>query len=420
MTLAVSPRTLPDALLDVAAYPHHPDAVEFRETHISWVFLAGDKAYKVKKPVTFPFLDYGTLALRHEACRAEVRLNRRFTTNVYRGVVALVPRPDGGLAVAPEHDASAVEYAVVMGRYDESTTLAARLDRGQLGVSEAAAVGAAVAGFHAVAPTERGEGLGNVVDETLTTLESAGAPPHRLAALARFCRAALTAFESELAERALAGRVRDGHGDLRAEHILLGAHVEAVDGVEFDAALRVADVGYDLGFLVMDVARTDDELARALVRGYRSASGDPGTDALLDFFCVVRALVRAKVDLLRAAQLSGAAAQARARRASDLLGVAERFAWRVRLPRLVCVTGLAASGKSTVAEALAASSRAPGPVLRPDPEAARRDRPVRARATERVRRCGEPRRLRRARASRRRRDPPRRRRDRRRHVPPPI
>ena len=106
----------------------------------------------------------------------------------------------------------------------------------------------------------------------------------------------------------------------------------------------------------MDVARRDDDLARDLLRGYRAAGGDPGGEALLDFLCTVRALVRTKVDFLRAAQLTGAAADDRTARALALLGVAERFAWRVRLPEVLCVTGLAASGKSTVAEALAQAS----------------------------------------------------------------
>jgi predicted kinase len=186
----------------------------------------------------------------------------------------------------------------------------------------------------------------------VTTLSSTGAPARQLADLARFCRAGIAAFWAEIADRAAAGLVRDGHGDLRAEHVLLGTGIQAVDGVEFSRDLRVADVGYDLAFLIMDVARRDDDLARALVRGYRAAGGDPGGDALLDFLCAVRALIRAKVDFLRTAQLTGAAANERAARAIELLTVAERFAWRVRLPRVVCVTGRAASGKSTLAEVL--------------------------------------------------------------------
>ena len=350
---------LPDALLDAAAYPHRPASVEVRETHISWVFLAGETAYKVKKPVRLPFVDYGTLARRRACCDAELSLNRRFSRGVYREVVALVPRGPGGLAVASEHDARAVEYAVAMDRYDESTTLVARLAHGDAVEADLVAVGAAVAGWHTEAPVEPGGGgerLTAIVEETLATLATTGAPARRLTELARFCRAGLTGFGPELADRAASGHVRDGHGDLRAEHVLLGADIQAVDGVEFDRDLRVADVGYDLAFLIMDVARRDDDLARALLRGYRGAGGDPGSDALLAFLCAVRALIRAKVDFLRAAQLTGAAADDRNARALELLTVAERFAWRARLPQVVCVAGLSGSGKSTVAEALAAAA----------------------------------------------------------------
>src|SRR4051812_5389114 len=101
------------------------------ETHISRVYLGGDSVYKVKKPVRFPFLDYGTLERRHQCCRDEVELNRRFARDLYCGVVALVDDGRGGLTVAPEDDPEAVEYAVEMRRYDESATLAARLAGGQ-------------------------------------------------------------------------------------------------------------------------------------------------------------------------------------------------------------------------------------------------------------------------------------------------
>jgi aminoglycoside phosphotransferase family enzyme/predicted kinase len=351
-------RRLPHALLDPRTYPERPDRVELHETHISWVVLAGATAYKVKKPVRLPFLDYGTLVSRRECCHAELELNRRFAPGLYREVVALVPRGREGLEVASEHDPRAVEYAVVMDRFGEATTLAARLAAGLATEADLAAVGAAVAGFHAASTIEH-DGTARlvaVVEETLETLADAGALSRLLADLTRFCRSAFERFVPELAQRAASGHVRDGHGDLRAEHILLAGGVEAVDGVEFDRELRVGDVGYDLAFLVMDVARRDDSLARSLLQGYRAAGGDPGSEPLLALLCAVRALVRAKIDFLRAAQLTGAAADERIARAIELLGVAERFAWRSRLPRVVCVAGLAASGKSTLAEALAAAA----------------------------------------------------------------
>ncbi len=313
---------------------------ELRETHISWVVLTGDRAYKIKKPVTFPFLDYGTPERRRECCEEEVRLNRRFAPDIYLGVLEIAA---GG---------KPFEYAVEMRRYDDGDTLAARL--AELQPRDLGEVGRAVAGFHAIAePAEGDRSLTSVVEESLATLASAGVA---VDGLARFYRAALAGVADELERRRRAGLVRDGHGDLRAEHILLGSPIRAVDGLEFDPSLRIADVAYDFAFLVMDVARRDDDLARALVRGYRSAGGDPGSDRLLAILCSIRALVRAKVDLLRAAQLTGVASSERAARGDELLALAERFAWRARLPRVVCVIGHAASGKSTVAEALAVAS----------------------------------------------------------------
>jgi uncharacterized protein len=357
---------LPGALLDPGAFPHRPDHVELRETHISWVFLAGDRAYKVKKPVALPFLDYGTLQRRRTCCDEEVQINRRAAPSVYVGLVALVPHGPAGLVVSHEHDPRAVEYAVEMRRYDERATLAAMLEDGRATEGDLRAIGGRLAHFHLrLAPKTSGEGtdrLAEVVEETLATLARAAAgliAPSRLAALARFARAGLDGFGPQLEARDAAGLVRDGHGDLRAEHILLGDRMEMVDALDFDPTLRVADVAYDLAFLVMDVARRDEGLARALVRGYTAGGGDAGGERLLAFLVVVRALVRAKIDLLRADQLAGADRDERVQRADGLLALAERFAWRARLPRVACVGGLAASGKSTLAAAVSSASGLP-------------------------------------------------------------
>ena len=157
------------------------------------------------------------------------------------------------------------------------------------------AIGGRLARFHlGLAPQTSGDGTGRlagVVEETLATLSGAAAglvAPSRLAALARFTQAALDGFGPRLEARDAAGLVRDGHGDLRAEHILLGDQMEMVDAVDFDPTLRVADVAYDLAFLVMDVARRDEGLARALVRGYTAGGGDAGDERLLAFLVVVR------------------------------------------------------------------------------------------------------------------------------------
>jgi predicted kinase len=155
--------------------------------------------------------------------------------------------------------------------------------------------------------------------------------------------------------------VRDGHGDLRAEHVVLEHDgIRIVDCIEFDAALREIDVSSDLAFLVMDLEATGRaDLARCLVESYRRAGGDPGDDALLCWFAAYRAQVRAKVALLRAAQQRGDERLRSTHEAARLLAVGDRLLWRARGPVTIAVGGLAASGKTTLATALASRTGFP-------------------------------------------------------------
>ena len=125
-----------------------PDPVELIETHISWVFLAGPLVYKVKKPVVFPFLDYGTLERRRALCDEEVRLNRRLAPSIYRGVRALAGRDDGWALAEDPDDPEAAEYAVEMRRFDEGATLAAMLARGEATTGHMRELGRRLAAFH--------------------------------------------------------------------------------------------------------------------------------------------------------------------------------------------------------------------------------------------------------------------------------
>ena len=137
-----------DALARPDSYPHHPGLVQVRETHISWVFLAGEFAYKLKKPLVLGFLDYGTAEKRRKMCREEVRLNRRLAPGLYLGVRGVV-LTEGGAVLVGEDEPRAVEFVVEMRRYDERDTFAARLDLGELGREEVAEVGRVLARFHA-------------------------------------------------------------------------------------------------------------------------------------------------------------------------------------------------------------------------------------------------------------------------------
>jgi aminoglycoside phosphotransferase family enzyme/predicted kinase len=369
MDVAVHP-SLVDAMLDPAFYPHRPDSVDLRETHISWVFRAGELAYKVKKPIVLPFLDYGTAARRGEMCKEEVRLNRRLAPRLYRRVVSIVPRGEG-FAPANVDDPAAVDYAVEMEAVDEERSLVALHDAGILSASDVEAVGHLLARFHAGARIVRGpEALGRSLEpvtEILATLRGASAgvvEPGRVRAAMEFTDAFLVRHRSVLERRAADGLIRDGHGDLRAEHAIVpfGGAPYIYDCIEFDPRLREIDVAADLAFLVMDLVRLGrPECARDLVVTYRWAGGDPGDDELIAFFAAYRAWVRAAVACERAAELEG---DPEARRASEdearrLVDLGHRFAWQARGPSLLVVCGLAASGKTTLAERLAAISGRP-------------------------------------------------------------
>ena len=330
---------------------------EVVETHTSRVYLTADRAYKLKKPVSFPFLDYGTLAKRERACREEVRLNRRLAPTLYLGVRSLVPAPGGRTELAGPSAPGAVEYAVEMRRIPRGATLAERVAAGSATREDVAAVAAILARFHAAAKRVSKHGAADLkrrVDGSFAELLELDGVPGALARVEPLLGGALRRLAPELDARAAAGWVRDGHGDLRAEHVVLADPIEIFDCIEFDAELRRTDVGCDLAFLAMDLERLGaPELARALVDEYRAAGGDPGSDALVALFAGYRAVVRAKVAVIRAGQLRDAARRASTAEADSLAALARMLAWRSAFPLAVVVCGPAATGKTTLAAALA-------------------------------------------------------------------
>ena len=337
--------------------------VELHETHVSRVYLVGDRAYKLKKPLKLPFLDSSTAARRHQLCREELRLNRRLAPELYLDVRAIVSADDG-LQLGREDDPRAVDYVVEMCRYDDHDTLAERFASGRLRLRDLTRLGRTLAEFHAAAPRV------SVADTSALELERrilenahelVAVTQHpsdfdRLLKVERFIHAFLRANSQALAARVRAGRIREGHGDLRAEHVVFGRRIDIVDCIEFDRHLRESDVAEDLAFLVMDLTALGAERhSQQLVEAYRAAGGDPGDDQLIAFYACHRALIRAKVALLRAAQYA-ATSPSRGQNlevASDLLAVAERFAWRARLPLVVVICGVPAVGKTMLAQALA-------------------------------------------------------------------
>jgi hypothetical protein len=331
--------------------------VDLHETHISWVFVAGDRAYKVKKPVVLPFLDYGTAERRHAHCREEVRLNQRLAPDTYLGVRSIIRLADGRFELGPEDHLDAIEHVVEMRRLPNDRTLAAFVREGDVPVRLADHIGAELARFHDEAErveTGAAADLRRRLDENAATLRELLDDPADIqlaVAVERALSALARRLRPRLDEREAAGRVRECHGDLRAEHLVIDRGIQIFDCIEFDLALRTIDVGNDLAFLVMDLEdRGAGALADAIVAAYRRAGGDPGDDALLAFFAAYRAAVRAKIALLR-----GDGPQATRR----LLRLARRLAWGAREPLVIVVCGPSAAGKTHLARALAKASGLP-------------------------------------------------------------
>jgi aminoglycoside phosphotransferase family enzyme/predicted kinase len=357
------------ALSRPESYPHRPRDVEVHETHISWVFLAGELAYKLKKPLVTDFVDYGTPERRRAMCEEEVRLNRRLAPDTYLGVRG-VATSDAGAELTAPGDPRAVDFVVEMRRYDLDQTLAAWLERGELDSERVRAVAGVLARFHAQAPRLEGTDAAALaverrfdrnVHELLACADQRG-EIGRVHDLERFAHSFITRHVQTFLARANRGCIREVHGDLRAEHVVLNGTVQIVDCVEFDRGLRELDVADDLAFLVFDlIARGHDRLGRVLVDAYRHAGGDPGDDSLIAFYACHRALVRAKVALVRADQLpaTGAERGDQSAYSRDLILLAERFAWQARLPLVIVVCGVPGSGKSHLAGALAELSGLP-------------------------------------------------------------
>ena len=350
------------ALAEPGMYRGHPQ-VAVRETHASWVFVAGDRAYKVKKPVALGFLDYGTLELRHDACREEVRVNRELAPGIYLGVRAIV-RSEEGFRIASDGAPGAIEYVVEMQRFSEQDTVAGLIETGSLTRAQVAAVASRLAAFHRSAPELADWGPDRVLTTWRRNVEELRKVHHPdewpLDVAAGFGEAFVVVHAHELRERARRGLARDGHGDLRCEHVLARPTIRVVDRIEFDPALRQTDIACDLAFLAMDLeARGQQWAARELVSAYRDAGMDPGGEALRAFYAAHWALVRTKVTLMAAAGRDGSARAEQMRRAQQLWSLSVRLCWRARGRLAVVICGPPATGKSVLAAELSRRSGMP-------------------------------------------------------------
>ncbi|MBL0141700.1 MAG: AAA family ATPase [Betaproteobacteria bacterium] len=345
-----------------ACYPHPVGQVELLETHISWVLLAGDLAYKIKKPVSLGFVDFSTLDSRRYYCEEELRLNRRTAPDLYLGVVPITGTPAlpvmGGTG-------QAFEYAVKMRRFPQEALLDRVAKAGALTPRQIDSFARSVVAFHGCVARAGGEGafgapaqiLADAVDNfaQLELQDDQDGTRKLRQALCSWTLREFNLLEPVLARRKHGGFVRECHGDLHLGNVaLFKGEPVAFDAIEFNETFRWIDVMNDVAFPVMDLFHYGvPRLAHRFMDAYLEATGDFGGLRPLRFYLAYRAMVRAKVSCIRAHQagIDAADRDRSARAYRDYLGLAQEFTARGR-PALIVMHGLSGSGKTTVSQAL--------------------------------------------------------------------
>jgi aminoglycoside phosphotransferase family enzyme/predicted kinase len=350
---------------------HAGAAVERIETHGSVVFLAGARAWKLKRAVRYDYMDFSTLDRRKAMCEAEVRINRRAAPAIYRGVVPVTRERDGELALGGA--GVPVEWLVEMVRFDQDTLLDRLAARRRLDLRLMRPLASAVAAFHRDAPRRHdhggAHGMAWVIDGNAAAFREQGAGILNQAAceaLTRDARQALACHRAQLDARRDAGFVRQCHGDLHLRNIvMLDGRPTLFDAIEFNDEIACIDVLYDLAFLLMDLWRRQlPQHANALWNAYLDRTGDLDGISLVPLFLSCRAAVRAKTsataanlqqDPQRRRELESAA--------REYLSLAQRLL-HPAAPCVVAVGGLSGSGKTTLAYRLAHGiGAAPGAVV---------------------------------------------------------
>ncbi|WP_332774960.1 bifunctional aminoglycoside phosphotransferase/ATP-binding protein [Polaromonas sp.] len=277
------------------------------ETHVSWVLLAGDTAYKIKKPVRLPFVDYGTLQARGHFCEEELRLNRRLAPSLYLGITRITGTPQAPVLDGP---GPVLEYAVRMRRFAPGSLFSERLAAGTLRADDVDRLAALLADFHARAPhAEAASDFASAERRragVMAALEGVRslASKTELAALRAWLEAEATALAPLWMSRKENGRVRECHGDLHLANVVsLNSDVVVFDCIEFDPALRWIDMLDDAAFVIMDfIAQGRRDFAFRFINEWLDRTGDHAGLPALRFSIVYRSLVRAQVELLRHAQ----------------------------------------------------------------------------------------------------------------------
>ncbi len=345
-------------------YPHRPEAITVVQTHISFIFIAGEEVYKVKKSVDFGFLDFTTLEKRKFFCEEELRLNRRLAPEAYLGVETITEDIPGRLSLGG--NGRIVEYAVRMKKLPQERMLGRLLAEGKAEPAVMDAIAGKLADFHHRAETGgRIDEIGGL--ETISrnheenfsqTADTVGItiPRSRYTFIRAYVRDFLNRQESLFRRRVAEHRIRDCHGDLHLEHVCVDKGITIFDCIEFNERFRFGDVAAEVAFLAMDLDYNGYEAwGEAFVEAYIRHAGDQDIRRLLDFYRCYYAYVRGKVVGFRIkdpaiGEEEREGAKATATRYFDL---AYTYAARLERPALILTAGLMGTGKSVLARGLA-------------------------------------------------------------------
>ncbi|MBL8848541.1 MAG: AAA family ATPase [Planctomycetaceae bacterium] len=346
-----------EALRSPAAYRHAVTAVTVAETHISWVLLTGEFAYKIKKPVRLQFLDFSTLEQRHFFCVEELRLNRRTASELYLDVVTIAGTRERPII---EGAGEPLEYAVRMRQFPADALLIDRLKAGLVTAENVDQLAHAIADLHqqaAVAAPDSDFGsperVWSAAAGNFHYLGCPGAAPEAVAMLQQWSESAFADCSAAIASRRSSGFVRECHGDLHAGNIVfLDQNVRLFDGIEFSEDLRWIDVLSDVGFTVMDIAHHGfADMGHRLLNTYLERTGDYGGLRVWQFYLVYRALVRAKVAAIKLSQqMDSKSGDSRAELSRYLEQAASDV--RGRRPALFITHGVSGSGKTSFSQRL--------------------------------------------------------------------
>lgn len=350
------------ALMDPSVYPHPVSQITIQETHISWVLLTGPFAYKIKKPVNLGFVDFSTLALRHHACLEELRLNGRLAPSLYLEVVPLTGTPQ---APTFNVDTEPFEFAVQMRQFPLDATLDHALPKGGVQNRHIDQLAKDLARFHAGLPaslesTSFGdpEVIGKTVMDVLDRFSQETQPSDDrdlLRSLRNWLKEEHAHCDEVFANRKRQGFIRECHGDLHLGNVVLLDDIATpFDGIEFSDRLRWIDVMSDTSFFVMDcMAHGRRDFAARFLNAYLEHTGDYEGIAVFRFYEVYRALVRAKVALIRLNQHQRPddTSTSLTEEYHRYLTVAHTLA-HPDPPSLIIMHGLSGSGKSTLSHNL--------------------------------------------------------------------